>query len=94
VLLGALIVVLEQDRVIPCRIENVSDGGARLALPQRCAVPPKFWLIALTAGLAYRANMIWREDDRLGLTAAEPVKLDEAESAVGRRLYKIWISRR
>ena len=27
VLLGALIVVLEQDRVIPCRIENVSDGG-------------------------------------------------------------------
>lgn len=93
VLLSALIVDLDQKLVLPCRIENVSDGGARLKLSERRLVPPKFWVIALTSGLAYRANLVWREDDRLGVTASgEPARLNDAESLSERRLQKIWLS--
>jgi hypothetical protein len=93
VLLSALIVDPDKDMVLPCRIENISESGARLKLSERRFVPPRVWLIAITAGLAYRANVIWRKDDRLGVeTTAAPVSLAEAQSALERRLHKTWVS--
>jgi hypothetical protein len=94
VLLSALIVDLTQEVIVSCRVENVSDNGARLKLAEPRFLPRAFWLIALTSGLAYSANVVWREEDRLGVEVGEAVDLSDPIDAVGRRLEKIWKRRR
>src|SRR5579871_6787164 len=94
VLLSALIVDPAEELVIPCRAENVSDSGARIKLSEVRSLPATFWLIAVTAGLAYQAKVVWRQQERLGVEVGEPVCLKEAVSAVERRLYKIRTAHR
>ena len=94
VLLAALIVELESDNVIRCRVDNVSESGARIRLPEPRFLPASFWLIAVTAGLAYRAKTTWRDGDRLGVSVEEPLDLNNALSLVERRLRTFWMSAR
>ena len=94
VLLSALVVDLDSELVVGCRVENVSDNGARIKLAERRFVPPTFWLVAVTAGLAYEATTVWREDDRLGVEVAESVDLNDPITREGRLLQKIWARRR
>ena len=94
VLLSALIVDAESDSVIRCRVENVSETGARLRLPDPRFLPASFWLIAVSAGLAYRARTIWRNGERLGVSVDEPLDLNDPVSLVERRLRTFWMRAR
>jgi hypothetical protein len=94
VLLTALVVDLASDTVISCRIENVSDIGARIRLAEPRFLPPTFWLIAMTSGLAYRATTKWRQDERLGVEVGPSVDLAEATGKSERHLQTIWKTRR
>ena len=94
VMLSAIAADLVGNAVISCRIENVSDRGARIKLAERRFVPSRFWLIAITAGLAFDAKVAWREDDRLGLEFGESVNLTDPASLTHRRLNRIWMLRR
>jgi hypothetical protein len=94
VLLAALIVEFDSDSVVRCRVDNVSDSGARIRLPEPRFLPASFWLIAVTAGLAYRAKTIWRDGDRLGVSVEEPLDLNDPVSLVERRLRTFWMSAR
>jgi hypothetical protein len=94
VLLGALIVDLETDTIIQCRAENASQSGVRLKLAELRFVPPTVWLIAVTVGLAYKATVMWRRDDRIGVSVEEPVDLSDPTNRTERRLSKIWTERR
>jgi hypothetical protein len=94
VLLSALIVDLDREAVVACRLENVSDGGARLKLAERRFLPPSFWLVVVRPGLAYDAKLVWREDDRLGVEIGEAVDLNDPTTSFERRLQKIWMARR
>jgi len=90
VLLNALIFDRTTGSVHRCGLDNVSEGGARIRLSERCLLPPKFWVIACTTGLAYWAEIVWRHDDRLGVSALEPIDLSDASSLVERRLKAVW----
>ena len=90
VLLGAIIVDLEADAFVRCRLENVSDGGACLKLSERRFLPPTFWLVPTTSGLAYKARIAWRCDNRLGVSLGEPGDLNDPATLVERRLRRIW----
>ena len=46
VLLAVLIVEFDSDSVIRCRVDNVSESGARVRLPEPRFLPASFWLIA------------------------------------------------
>jgi hypothetical protein len=94
VLLTSLIVDLDSGLIAPCRVENVSGEGARIKLAERRFLPPAFWLIAVTAGLAYRATTVWRDDDRLGVEVGPAADLNDPANAAERRLRQIWVSRR
>jgi hypothetical protein len=92
VILGALIVSLDLKTVIACRIENVSDGGAGIKLAERRFIPSEFWLVAITAGLAYRSSVAWREDNHIGVEAPyAPRDLNDARSTVEHRLRRLWL---
>jgi hypothetical protein len=93
VLLSALVVDLDSEAIVSCRVENVSDNGARIKLAERRFLPPTFWLIAVTSGLAFPAKTVWREDDRLGIEAGLSVDLSDPSNHQERRLQKIWMSR-
>jgi hypothetical protein len=94
VLLTALLVDLDNDMVVSCRIENVSDTGARIRLAEPRYLPPTFWLIAVTSGLAYLATVIWREDERLGVEVGPSIDLTDPMTKPERRLHRIWTARR
>jgi hypothetical protein len=94
VLLAALIVEFETDSVVRCRVDNVSETGARVRLLEQRFLPAAFWLIAVTAGLAYRAKTIWRDGDRLGVSVEEPLDLNDPVSLVERRLRTFWMRAR
>ena len=94
VLLSALIFDRTTGSVHHCGLDNVSGGGARIRLSERCLLPPKFWVIACTTGLAYWAETVWRHDDRLGVSAVEPIDLSDASSLVERRLKVVWLRAR
>jgi hypothetical protein len=91
-LLSALIVDVEAETSIRCRVENVSEQGARIRLADPRFLPQAFWLVAITAGLAYWAKTVWRDGDRLGITVDEPLDLKEPESLMARKLRPYWMS--
>jgi hypothetical protein len=93
-MLSAVIVDFVSDTVVSCLIENVSEQGARIKLDGHRFLPSRFWLIAVTSGLAYDAQVAWREDDRLGAELGEFVDLSDPTSSIQRRLDKIWALRR
>ncbi|HEX3406392.1 MAG TPA: hypothetical protein VHS81_04065 [Caulobacteraceae bacterium] len=94
VLLSALVVDLGADTVAACRIENVSDFGARIKLAEPRYLPPTFWLIAVTSGLAYDATVIWRKDERLGVEVGPSIDLTAPTNKAERQLQQIWRMRR
>lgn len=94
VLLSALIVDIESELVVKCRVDNVSETGASLRLSQPRFLPQTFWLIAVTAGLAYRAATAWREGVRLGVSVEEPLALKDAQAPLERRLRSFWLQAR
>jgi PilZ domain len=94
VLLSALIVDVDAETTIRCRVENVSDQGARIRLADPRFLPPSFWLVAVTAGLAYWATTVWREDDRLGVTVEDPFDLKDPASLMGHKLRPYWLNAR
>jgi len=94
VLLGAIIVDPDADSFLRCRLENVSEGGACLKLSERRFLPPNFWLVAVTTGLAHKARIAWRCDDRLGVSLDDPSDLNDPGSLLERRLRRVWISAR
>jgi hypothetical protein len=94
VLLAGLIVDIEAETVIRCRVDNVSATGARLRVPDRQFLPARFWLIAVTAGLAYRASIARRDGDRLGVSVDSPLDLNEAVGRSETRLRSLWMRSR
>ena len=94
VLLAAMIVDVDAETVIRCRVDNVSETGARLRLADRQFLPGSFWLIAVTAGLAYRAETVWRDGERLGVAVEEPLDLNDPVSQLERRLRTFWMRSR
>jgi hypothetical protein len=90
VLLAGLIVEGVGETCLKCRIENVSPGGARLKLHRAGFVPPEFWLIAVTSGLAYKARIVWRRDETMGVALGDPTDLNDAVTLAQRRLRAFW----
>jgi hypothetical protein len=89
VLMGAVIVDLKSDAAHPCRLENISATGARVRLAKGGALSANIWLIVLTSGFGYQAEIVWRDDVRLGVRFGEPVDLRDPRSRLEHRLAAI-----
>ncbi|HXQ09398.1 MAG TPA: PilZ domain-containing protein [Caulobacteraceae bacterium] len=92
VLLSAVVVNREFDAIFPCQVRDVSDTGARLAIPDSFLVPAGFWLIAVSSGLAYEASLVWRRYPHAGVALGEPIELDEPPTRLAKRLRKVWVA--
>jgi len=50
-----------------CLVTNISADGAELELVENVRVPPQFTLHVPHDGVAYRAQVRWRENGRIGV---------------------------
>jgi hypothetical protein len=70
---GTIIVGLNQSE-IGCVLRNQHSGGAELKVGPEAHIPASFLLYVPTDGLAYRCDVRWRRNDRVGVrfTGTEP----------------------
>jgi len=73
-----------------CSIRDISEGGARLSMPSGRLVPTNFWLISVTAGMAFQAMTMWRRYPLVGLSLGEALELEEPMTRTARRLQRFW----
>lgn len=68
VLKGATILTAMTRSEIQVVIRNMHDGGAELKAPADVSVPADFLLYVPSDGIAYRAHVRWRRQDRIGVS--------------------------
>ena len=74
VLKGGAIITGIQNSEVSCSLRNQHDGGAELRVAADTRVPEHFLLYVPTDGIAYRCEVRWRRNDRIGVkfTGTEP----------------------
>jgi PilZ domain len=53
--------------VLDCVIRNMTETGAKLAVTESAFVPREFELVVPKRQAAYRARIIWRQSDQVGI---------------------------
>jgi two-component system cell cycle response regulator len=61
------IVFADAMRVFDCTIRDMSGEGARLLVGNSIGVPDTFQLFEKSTGMLYRATVIWRQNDAVGV---------------------------
>ncbi|MER9484498.1 PilZ domain-containing protein [Mesorhizobium sp. M0220] len=74
VLKGAAILTGMTNSEVTCTLRNMHAGGAELKVSIDARVPDEFLLYVPTYGIAYKAEVRWRREDRIGVmfTGTEP----------------------
>lgn len=74
VLKGGTIITGIQNSEVSCTLRNQHEGGAELKIPLEARVPDRFLLYVSVDGIAYRCEVRWRRNDRIGVqfTGTEP----------------------
>jgi hypothetical protein len=89
VLLTGLVVHHDFRVSFPCTIRSLSDGGARISIPDDWQALTNFWLIRTTAGLAHEAAVTWRRSSLAGLKLSPEFDLADPRSSLARRLSEV-----
>ena len=64
---GATILTGMTRSEVTCTVRNMHDGGAELRVSVDARVPDEFLLYVPTDGIAYKAVLRWRREDRVGV---------------------------
>ncbi|TPI26875.1 PilZ domain-containing protein [Mesorhizobium sp. B3-2-1] len=74
VLKGGTIITGIRNSEIGCTVRDQHAGGAELKIPLESRVPDQFLLYVPLDGVAYRCEVRWRRNDRVGVqfTGTEP----------------------
>ncbi|MBZ9671086.1 PilZ domain-containing protein [Mesorhizobium sp. ES1-3] len=74
VLKGGTIITGIRNSEIGCMVRDQHAGGAELKIPLESRVPDQFLLYVPLDGVAYRCEVRWRRNDRIGVqfTGTEP----------------------
>lgn len=70
---GAILTGITNSETI-CTIRNMHENGAELRVSPEARIPPEFLLYVAVDGVAYRAVLRWRREDKVGVmfTGTEP----------------------
>ncbi|UVK36743.1 PilZ domain-containing protein [Mesorhizobium sp. AR10] len=67
VLKGGAIITGLQNSEISCTVRNQHESGAELRVAPDARVPDRFLLYIPVDGIAYRSEVRWRRNDRIGV---------------------------
>ena len=88
-LLRAQIIFNNRMSTVDCTIKNISETGAKLVLANTLSVPNEFELHIPQKGRSYRARMIWRDTESLGVEFVEAHTNDLSYTSPERRLEEL-----
>ena len=70
---------------IDCMIKNISSHGAKIEISSTLSVPAEFDLEVPQRGKTYRARMMWRAAQSIGVEFTQPcVTADDAQAIIQR----------
>jgi hypothetical protein len=93
VLFAGVIVYGEGHYVINCRIRDLAETSARVALPADQNLPDEFYLINMKGQAAHKARMVWRKKDEVGLALEASYDLRKLSDGKLAYLAQIWSGR-
>ena len=76
-----------------CIIRNLSDTGTRIVMTQHLEIPERFYLINIRDGVAYDAQLVWRNGADVGIRFDSSVSLAANTDLVFRRLKELWLAK-
>jgi hypothetical protein len=71
-ILGGRISFNEGFSTIDCIVRNLSDTGAKLAIPSTLGVPEHFDLIILQTNVTRKCRLRWQRGGEMGVSFEEP----------------------
>ncbi len=87
-LLRARIIFNNRNSTIDCTIRNISPTGAKIALGNTTSVPAEFDLEVPQRARTYRAQIVWRDAEALGVRFIEGEPATESADTSLERLKK------
>jgi hypothetical protein len=57
----------EKSAVIPCKVLDISEGGARVKVGFRCDLPSEVFLVKDEAEIIYECETVWQKKRTAGL---------------------------
>ena len=85
--LRARIVFNNQNSTIDCTVKNISETGAKLDVGNALTVPAIFDLEIPQKGRSYRAKIMWRDEQSMGVTFVDeraPAMVEPSETKIER----------
>ena len=93
VLFAGVLVYGEGHYAINCRIRDLTDTSARIALPSTQNLPEEFYFINMKEQSAHKARLVWRKKDDAGLALEAAFDLRTLTDPKLAYLAQIWSSR-
>lgn len=93
VLLPGLVVYGNGAYTCDCTLRSLSVSGARIAMTQHLELPARFYLINIRDGLAYDAQLVWRNGADVGVRFDSSVPLTNNNDLVFGRLRDLWLAK-
>lgn len=90
--LGGMIVSCDGMQSLSCTIRNISDGGARIALPRDTIVPARFYLLTSRQAVGHEAQIVWRTATQAGLKFHAEQKLSPAMNTELLFLWRLFLA--
>ena len=92
-LLAGLVSWSDGAECFDCRIQDLSDGGARITCPSHRPLPARVYLINIRECVAHDASVVWRKRSEGGLKLFKTFSLAEVTDHASGHLKKLWSSR-
>ena len=93
VLLPGLVVYRAGAYTCECTIRSLSPSGARIAMSEHLEIPERFYLLNVRDGVAYDAQVVWRDCTNVGVRFDSTILLAPNTDLVVRRLRELWLAK-
>lgn len=91
VLLSGKLVHSAGELTVDCAIQDLSTTGARVRVPDDTLVAEPIYLINMSHGVAWRAHVAWRRENRLGLAFVHAFDLSQVNDDAPKVLRRLWL---
>ena len=91
--LPAILVALDNGMSLDCVIKDVSETGAKLAIPPSRQIPKLFFVIDVRTRMAHRAELIWQTKEEIGVQYQSTMALTASLDRSLRFLNRLWLER-
>jgi hypothetical protein len=93
VLLPAVVLYDEGKQEFDCTIRDLSESGARIAIPNISKFPSHFYLLDIRGRIAYDASVAWCGKSEAGLEFQNILRLTDIVDPALSFLKRVWFQR-